>query len=95
MKSAICLLDNTSNSEPGGLSLDQTIPDQGAVRAFLKYKHPHVRPANPSVLLPIIEQSDTSSSWHPAIFESLNGAAVHSSALHVEGSDLSAWHATA
>ena len=97
VKSAIRLLANISNSGPGALPVDQTLPVQGTMGAILKEKHSHARPANLSALLPTIEQPDLSSFSHPAIFGSLNGAAVRSSALHVEGSagqstlDATAW----
>ena len=85
MKSAIRLIDSTSISGYRFLPLDQTLPDQGIVRAILKEKRPRAQQVNLSFLLPVIEQSNSCSSWHPAIFDSLNGAAMHSSILHVDG----------
>ena len=78
-------LDLLSNSSSRGLihlnnPVDASNPDSPSVKQILISKHPEGQPAYSSCIIPL-EPEDP----HPIIFDALNGDAIHSAALKVNG----------
>ncbi|CAM1297505.1 Uncharacterised protein r2_g683 [Pycnogonum litorale] len=81
VKEALRLL-GTTNGRKGIMDLEEKIQSK-TVREILRNKHPQAKPAEPSAL---ISDVDKSSSFHPIIFDDLDGRLIQKTAMRMHGS---------